>query len=252
MHVLIWTVIQVAGRKLLSKRKFSAEKFWQRKACQPGTVIQGTRLGKEKHAWEMQLTYLKCSCVPVNQRHPETLVIGPKIRSCNRKLLSEKLETVWENKMVPKGQQTASSVGCYMCKNGNSQHLLAAWSGDVPHSLMPLWSKRHFHPKWSHSLWVLLMLHLFFFPKQVKSHRNFQQALGHSPGMSGWLQAQWCRSSPNREFCIIILLYSPWAQFWGIVLPPLGWLGSPLESVCPLLWDYLAPSEICLIHLIQT
>lgn len=86
----------------------------------------------------MQLTYLKYSCVPVSQRYLETLVIGPKIRRCNSKLLSEKLETVWENKMVLKEQQAASFVGCYMCKNGNSQHLLAALNGDVPHPLMPL------------------------------------------------------------------------------------------------------------------
>lgn len=189
LHVLIWTAIKVARWKLLSKRKCCVEKYWQRKACQPRTVIQGTWLGKEKHAWEMQLTCLKYSCVPGNQRHPETLVRGPKIRSCISNLLSEKLETVSENKMALKEPQTASSVGCYMWNNGNSQHPLAAWSGDVLHPLMPLWSERHFRPKWGHSLWVLPIPHLFFFPKQVKSHRNFQWALGCSPGMAGWLQA---------------------------------------------------------------
>lgn len=145
-------------------------------------MLQGTRLGKQKHAWEMQLTFLKYSWVPGKQTHPETLEIGPKIRSCNSNLLSEKVKTVWENKMFLKEQQTAWSVGHYMWKNGNSQHVSAAWSSDVLHPLRPPWSKRHFQPKRSYCLWVLPMFHFFSFPNRLNPTQTLSEHLDAHQG----------------------------------------------------------------------
>ena len=184
-----------------------------------GTASQGTTPANQKHLWEVRLATLATSCL-------------------------KNVETVWENKMGLKEQKAASSIGCYRWKiEINSIYWLLKVV--MSYTLMPLWHERDlfFFPKRSPSLWELPMLHVLFL--------SWTSWIAHKLSMISRMLTKDAWLTPDLvtmiisevRLCLFILLGPIWTQFWGLVLPLVGWQQG---SICLLLWDRLALSEICL------
>lgn len=139
-------------------------------------------------------------------------------------------------------------------KTRNWEHLLPAQSEGVLCSLMPLWYKKDL---------IFIRNGASLTENSLRSAARTSPFLNrlnspHDLSTRSWTLTGDTWPTPDSDMghlwsetlLFIGLTLGPVLGLVQFVLPPLGWLGPLLGSVCPSVWDSLAPSEICLLHLI--